>query len=44
MNKKNDEFLSMLPGKLVASLLGNLLASKGVKRASPGKIKAGKEC
>ena len=34
-------FLSMLLGTLGASLLGNLLAGKGVMRAGEGTIRAG---
>ena len=34
-------FLSMLLGQLGASLLGNMLASKGINRAGERKIKAG---
>ena len=34
-------FLSMLFGTLGASLLGNLLAGKGVMRAGEGTIRAG---
>ena len=44
---KNEEkeqkggFLGMLLGTLCASLLGNLLTSKGIIRAGEGKIRAG---
>ena len=34
-------FLSMLLGRLGASLLGNILAGKGVNRAREGIIKVG---
>ena len=35
-------FLSMLLGTLGASLLGNLLAEKGINRAGEGIVRAGK--
>ena len=34
-------FLSMLLGTLAASLLGNILAGKGINRAGEGVIRAG---
>ena len=34
-------FLSMLPGTLGASLLGNILAGRGINRAGEGVIRAG---
>ena len=34
-------FLSMLPGTLGASLLGNLLSGKGMMRAGEGIVRAG---
>ena len=34
-------FMSMLPGTLGASLLGNILAGRGINRAGEGVIKAG---
>ena len=34
-------FLSMLLGTLVASLLGNILTSKGINRAGEGVVRAG---
>ena len=33
VKEQKDGFLSMLLGTLVASLLGNILARKGIKRA-----------
>ena len=36
-----DGFLSMLAAKIDASLLGNVLASKGVVRDGDGVIRAG---
>ena len=39
--EKNGGFLSMLLGTLGASLLGNILAGKGVIRAGEGTIRAG---
>ena len=39
--EKKWGFLSMLLGTLGASLLGNMLAGKGVIRAGEGKIRAG---
>ena len=36
--EQNGGFLSMLLGKLGASLLGNILASKGMNRAEEGFI------
>ena len=38
---KKGEFFSILPGTLGASLLGNILASKGINRAAEGIIRAG---
>ena len=35
--KQKGRFLSMLLGTLGASLLGNLLAGKGIERAGSGK-------
>ena len=40
---QKDGFIGMLLGILGASLLGNLLTSKGVMRAGEGKITAGQE-
>ena len=39
--KKKGGFLSMLFGTLDASLLGNMLAGKGINRAGEGFIRAG---
>ena len=39
--EQRDAFLSMLLGNLVASLLGNMLAGKGVIRAVEGTAGAG---
>ena len=39
--EQNGGFLSMLLGTLGASLLGNILASKGMNRAGEGFIRAG---
>ena len=39
--EERGEFLSMLLGTLVASLLGDILSGKGVVRAGEGKIRAG---
>ena len=41
--ERRGGFLSMLLGTLGASLLGNMLAGKGVIRAREGKIRAGYE-
>ena len=41
--EQRDGFLSMLLGILVASLLRNLLTSKGVMTAGEGVIRAGEE-
>ena len=42
MKLKNKEgFLSMLSGTLGASLLGNILAGKGINRAGEGIVRAG---
>ena len=41
--KQKGGFLGMLLGTLGASLLGNMLAGKGIVRASHGN-KEGKEC
>ena len=40
-NEQNGGFLSMLLGTLSASLLGNILAGKGVNRAGEGAIRTG---
>ena len=40
-NNKKSGFLSMLLGALVASILGNVLAGRGVIRAGEGTIRAG---
>ena len=42
IKEQKGEFLSMLLGTLVASLLGNLLTGKGILRAASGN-KKGKE-
>ena len=39
--EQRGEFLSMLPGTLGASLLGNLLSGKGIMRAGEGIVRAG---
>ena len=39
--EQKEGFLSMLLGTLGASLLGNILAGKGIKRAGEGVIRAG---
>ena len=39
--EQRGEFLSMLPGTLEASLLGNLLTGKGIMRADNGIVHAG---
>ena len=39
--EQKEGFLSMLLGTLDASLLGNILAGKGIKRAGEGVIRAG---
>ena len=39
--KQKDRFLSMILGKLVASISGILLAGKGVRRAGERVIKTG---
>ena len=36
VKEQKGEFLSMLLGTLVACLLGNILAGKGIKRAGKG--------
>ena len=41
LKNKNGEFLSMLLGALGASLLGNMLAGKGVIRAGEGTANIG---
>ena len=38
---KQNDFLVMLLGTLDASLLGNILAGKGVNRAREGVVRAG---
>ena len=38
LKNKKDNFFSMLLGKLGASLLGNILAGKGINRAGEGTI------
>ena len=38
---KQNDFLVMLLGTLDASLLGNILAGKGVNRAREGIVRAG---
>ena len=43
IKEKKSGFLSMLLGTLGASLLGNLVAGKGVDRAGDGIVKTGKE-
>ena len=37
VKEQKGQFLSMLLGKLVANLLGNLLTRKGINRAGKGK-------
>ena len=39
--KQKGGFLSMLLGTLGASLLGNILAGKGINRAGEGTVRAG---
>ena len=39
--KKKGGFLNMLLGTLVTSLLGNILAGKGINRAGEGIVRAG---
>ena len=41
VKEQKDDFLSMLLGTLGASLLGNMLGSRGVIRAGEGTIRAG---
>ena len=41
VKEQKGGFLSMLLGKLGASLLGNMLAGRGVIRAGEGTIRAG---
>ena len=41
--KYKGDFLGILAGILGASLLGNLLTSKGVMRANEGTIKVGQD-
>ena len=41
VKEQEGDFLSMLLGTLAASLLGNLLVSRGVIRAGEGTIRAG---
>ena len=41
VKKQKGGFLSMLLGTLGASLLGNLLAGKGIHRAGEGIVRAG---
>ena len=41
VKEQKGDFHSMLLGTLAASLLGNLLASRGVIRAGEGTIRAG---
>ena len=41
--EQNGGFLSILLGKLGASLLGNILAGKWINRAGEGSIRAGYE-
>ena len=41
VKEQKGGFLSMLLGTLVASLLGNLLAGKGIHRAGEGIVRAG---
>ena len=43
IKEQKSGFLSMLLGTLGASLLGNLVAGKGVDRAGDGIVKTGKE-
>ena len=40
---KKEEFISMLLGTLGASLLGNILAGRGIDRVGEGVIRAGYE-
>ena len=42
IKEQRGGFLSMLLGTLVTSLLGNLLAGKGINRAGEGTVRAGK--
>ena len=42
VTEQKGRFLSMLLGTLGASLLGNLLAGKGINRAGEGIVKASK--
>ena len=41
VKEQKEEFLSMLLDTLGASLLGNILAGKGVNRSGKGKVRAG---
>ena len=41
LKNKKDDFLVMLLGTLGASLLGNIVAGKGINRAIEGVIRAG---
>ena len=41
VKKQKGGFLSMLLGTLGASLLGNILAGKGINRAGEGIVRAG---
>ena len=41
LNNKTGGFLCMLLGTLDASLLGNILAGKGMNRAGKGFLRAG---
>ena len=41
VKEQKGSFLSMLPGPLGASLLGNIVAGKGVIRAGEGTIRTG---
>ena len=41
VKEQNGGFLSMLLGTLGASLLGNFLTGKGIKRAGEGILRAG---
>ena len=43
IKEQKSRFISMLLGTLGASLLGNLVAGKGVDRAGDGIVKTGKE-
>ena len=43
LKNKKEDFFSIILGALGASLLGNILAGKGMNRAGEGFIRAGYE-